>query len=103
MKGTYNICASNTVRKRNRQGYLLLSDVLFVALFAVAILGIGVYLLVKLLSEKKAKRDHELYIHQEKITIARNLHNDLSSAKQASAQSSVLSTAEYIAFQRRYM
>lgn len=103
VKGTYNICASNTVRKRNRQGYLLLSDVLFVALFAVAILGIGVYLLVKLLSEKKAKRDHELYIHQEKITIARNLHNDLSSAKQASAQSSVLSTAEYIAFQRRYM
>lgn len=102
-ENTYNVCASDTVRRRSQQGYFLLSDVTIIVLLAIAILGISIYLLMKVVSEKRAKRRYKLYVHQEKVAIARSLHTNVSSAKQTSAQSSVLSTAEHIAFQRRYV
>ncbi|EFO62532.1 Tenascin-X [Giardia lamblia P15] len=97
------LCVPTQLLRQGVKRKLLLGLVILSILLVIAILGIVLYFLAKFLISKRKDKQRITYIKERKTEIARNLHKEAKQESEVLSSRSVLSTSDYINFQRRYM
>lgn len=97
------LCVPTQLLQRGVKRHLLLGLIILTVLLTMAILGLALYFLAKFLVFKRKDKQRIAYIKERKTEIARNLHKEAKQESEVLSSRSVLSTSDYINFQRRYM
>lgn len=97
------LCVPTQSLRRSTKKHMLLGFVILTMLLTLAILGLILYFIADFLILKKKNKDRKAYIKKRKIEIARNLHRDVRQDSDILSTRSILSTNDYISYQRRYM
>lgn len=96
-------CVPTQSLRRGAKRQLLLGTTVLIVLLTMAIVGCVLYFLAEFVILKKKDRQQVAYVRKCKTEIARNLHKEVKQDSEVLSSRSILSTTDYINFQRRYM